>query len=108
MNGLRIRPVFLFLIPGCFTFSLFSNPLVMATRLNFLTQPLPLVFFYTLVLIAFLAGSITGVYLFLFRIFSGPVFTTSALFSAFLIISGLQFLLFAMWFDMENNKGLKG
>lgn len=46
--------------------------------------------------------------LFLFRIFSGPVSTTSALFSAFLIISGLQFLLFAMWFDMENNKSLKG
>jgi hypothetical protein len=68
----------------------------------------PLVFFYTLGLISFPAGLITGVYLFLFRIFSGPVFTASALFSAFLIISGLQFLLFAMWFDMENNKGLKG
>ena len=68
----------------------------------------PLVFFYTLGLIAFPAGFITGVYLFLFRIFSGPVSATSALFSAFLIISGLQFLLFAMWFDMENNKGLKG
>ena len=68
----------------------------------------PLVFFYTLGLIAFPAGFITGIYLFLFRIFSGPVSATSALFSAFLIISGLQFLLFAMWFDMENNKGLKG
>jgi glycosyltransferase involved in cell wall biosynthesis len=68
----------------------------------------PLVFFYTLGLIAFPAGFIAGVYLFLFRIFSGPVSATSALFSAFLIISGLQFLLFAMWFDMENNKNLKG
>lgn len=68
----------------------------------------PLVFFYTLGLIAFPVGFITGVYLFLFRLFSGPVSTTSALFSAFLIISGLQFLLFAMWFDMENNKNLKG
>ena len=68
----------------------------------------PLVFFYTLGLMAFPTGFITGVYLFLFRIFSGPVSNTSALFSVFLIISGLQFLLFAMWFDMENNKGLKG
>jgi glycosyltransferase involved in cell wall biosynthesis len=68
----------------------------------------PLVFFYTQGLIAFPAGFIMGVYLFMFRIFLGPVSATSALFSAFLIISGLQFLLFAMWFDMENNKGLKG
>jgi hypothetical protein len=68
----------------------------------------PLVFFYTLGLIAFPAGFITGVYLFLFCIFSGPVSATSALFSSILIISGLQFLLFAMWFDMENNKNLKG
>ncbi|MZH05838.1 MAG: glycosyltransferase family 2 protein [Nitrospinae bacterium] len=68
----------------------------------------PLVFFYTLGLIAFPAGLISGMYLFLYRLFSGPVATTSALFSAFLIISGLQFLLFAMWFDMENNKSLKG
>jgi hypothetical protein len=46
--------------------------------------------------------------LFLHRIFSGPVSATSALFSVFLVISGLQLLLFAMWFDMENNKHLKG
>ncbi|MEK9629840.1 MAG: glycosyltransferase family 2 protein [Nitrospinota bacterium] len=68
----------------------------------------PLVFFYTFGLIAFPAGFISGMYLFMYRLFSGPVSTTSALFSAFLIISGLQFLLFAMWFDMENNKHLKG
>ena len=68
----------------------------------------PLVFFYTLGLIAFPAGALSGFYLLMYRLFSGPVSTTSALFSAFLVISGLQFLLFAMWFDMENNKHLKG
>ncbi len=68
----------------------------------------PLVFFYTIGLIAFPAGTLSGFYLFLYRIFSGPVSTTSALFSVFLVISGLQFLLFAMWFDMESNKNLKG
>jgi glycosyltransferase involved in cell wall biosynthesis len=68
----------------------------------------PLVFFYTLGLIAFPAGALSGFYLFMYRIFSGPVSTTSALFSVFLVMSGLQFLLFAMWFDMENNKHLKG
>ena len=68
----------------------------------------PLVFFYTLGLIAFPTGALAGFYLFFYRIFSGPVSTTSALFAAFLVMSGLQFLLFAMWFDMENNKHLKG
>jgi len=68
----------------------------------------PLVFFYSLGLIAFPSGLITGIYLFIYRVVSGPVSVTSALFSIFLIITGLQFLLFAMWFDMENNKNLKG
>lgn len=68
----------------------------------------PLVFFYTLGLIAFPAGALAGFYLFLYRMFSRPVSATSALFAVFLVISGLQFLLFAMWFDMENNKHLKG
>ena len=68
----------------------------------------PLVFFYTLGLLAFSTGSLSGFYLFIYRIFLGPVSTTSALFAVFLTMSGLQFLLFAMWFDMENNKHLKG
>ncbi|MFQ5450973.1 MAG: glycosyltransferase family 2 protein [Nitrospinaceae bacterium] len=67
----------------------------------------PLIFFYALGMAAFPPGFVMGTYLFLYRIFSGPVSVTSALFSAFLVISGLQFLLFAMWFDMENNKHLK-
>lgn len=68
----------------------------------------PLVFFYTFGLITFPAGMLAGAYLFFYRILSGPVSTTSALFAVLLVISGLQFLLFAMWFDMENNKHLKG
>jgi hypothetical protein len=35
------------------------------------------------------------------------VAATSALFAMFLFLSGLQFLLFAMWMDMENNKELR-
>lgn len=68
----------------------------------------PLVFFYTFGLITFPAGMLAGAYLFFYRILAGPVSTTSALFAVLLVISGLQFLLFAMWFDMENNKHLKG
>jgi len=67
----------------------------------------PLVFFYFMGLILFPLGLFSGLYLFIYRIFSGPVAETSALFSAFLFITGMQFLLFAMWFDMEANKNLK-
>ena len=41
------------------------------------------------------------------RIIEGPVAGTSALFAALMVITGLQFLLFAMWFDMDYNKDLK-
>ncbi len=68
----------------------------------------PLVFFYTFGLFAFPLGMTTGLGLFAYRLFAGPVSATSALFSVFLVISGLQFLLFAMWFDMESNQKLKG
>jgi glycosyltransferase involved in cell wall biosynthesis len=67
----------------------------------------PLVFFYCMSLLLFPAGSIFGLYLFWYRLFVGTVATTSALFAAFLIISGLQSLFFAMWFDMDYNKHLK-
>jgi hypothetical protein len=35
------------------------------------------------------------------------VAATSALFASLLVISGLQALFFAMWFDMDYNKHLK-
>lgn len=67
----------------------------------------PLVFFYLTGMVLYPAGVIFGLYLLLYRILKGPVAPTSALFSALLIISGLQFLFFAMWFDMDYNKRLK-
>jgi len=67
----------------------------------------PLVFFYGMGLTLFPAGSIFGFYLLLYRLCVGTVATTSALFAAFLMISGLQSLFFAMFFDMDNNKHLK-
>ncbi len=66
----------------------------------------PLVFFYGMGLILFPSGTLFGLYLLIYRIFKGPVAATSALFSALLVISGLQSLFFAMWFDMDCNKGL--
>lgn len=68
----------------------------------------PLVFFYMMGLFLTPAGGILGLYLFVVRILGHGVAATSALFAAFLFISGLQSLFFAMWFDMEYNKSLKG
>ena len=67
----------------------------------------PLVFFYFLAAILLPSGMLAGGYLFIYRIFFGPVQATSAMFASFLFVSGLQFLFFAMWFDMEYNRGLK-
>jgi glycosyltransferase involved in cell wall biosynthesis len=68
----------------------------------------PLVFFYMLGLALLPPGIILGVYLLLYRIFYQPVAVTSALFAVFLLVSGLQCLMFAMMFDMEANRDLKG
>jgi glycosyltransferase involved in cell wall biosynthesis len=67
----------------------------------------PLVFFYCMGLTLFPVGTMFGLYLVWYRFFVGIVAATSALFAAFLIISGLQTLFFAMWFDMDYNKHLK-
>jgi len=67
----------------------------------------PLVFFYLLGIPCMTIGTLYGLFMFSYRLFVGRVAATSALFAALLIIAGLQFLLFAMWFDMEYNKDLK-
>ena len=67
----------------------------------------PLVLFYMLGFVLTPIGFVFGCYLLIYRLFFGPVAATSALFSAFFAISGLQSLFFAMWFDMEYNKELK-
>jgi len=67
----------------------------------------PLVFFYLLGVFLFPLGLFSGIYLVLYRIFVGQVAITSALFSVFLFVSGLQSLFFAMWFDMDYNKNLR-
>lgn len=67
----------------------------------------PLVFFYLMGMSLTPAGTILGLYLLVIRLQGVSVAATSALFAAFLFISGLQSLFFAMWFDMEYNKMLK-
>jgi glycosyltransferase involved in cell wall biosynthesis len=68
----------------------------------------PLIFFYTFGLLMFMPGLVFGLDLLLTRLGGTVVAATSALAAGFLIVSGLQLLLFAMLFDMEANRDLKG
>ncbi|ETW92410.1 MAG: ribonuclease BN, partial [Candidatus Entotheonella factor] len=67
----------------------------------------PLVFFYGMGLTILPSGLLFGAYLLTYRMFWGSVASTSALFASFLIISGMQSLFFAMWFDMDYNNKLR-
>ena len=66
----------------------------------------PLVFFYSMGLLLFAPGMLMGLGLVIYRLWVNRVSATSALFAVFLAISGLQLLLFAMWFDMETNRDI--
>jgi glycosyltransferase involved in cell wall biosynthesis len=68
----------------------------------------PLLFFYCMGMTLTPCGFLFGLYLLAARLLGYGVAPTSALFAAFLFISGLQSLFFAMWFDMEYNKKLQG
>ena len=67
----------------------------------------PLIFFYFLGLFITPIGGLFGLYLIVLRLLGHGVAPTSALFAVFLVISGLQSLFFAMWFDMDYNKDFK-
>ncbi len=69
----------------------------------------PLVFFYTLGMILVPIGLLFGAYIFAAKLFIGwPVSPNSPLLDALLLITGIQFTLFAMLFDMqESNKSMR-
>ncbi|MCB2218613.1 MAG: glycosyltransferase family 2 protein [Desulfobulbaceae bacterium] len=67
----------------------------------------PLVFFYTLGVFFGFATVILFVRIVYFKFISGFFPPTSSLATMFSFISCSQFILFAMWFDMEENKNLK-
>lgn len=68
------------------------HPLVLFYLLAFFTLPCSLLFMFRTIYLYFVDGLVPR---------------TSFLLFWFLLISGLQSLFFAMWFDMEANKGLK-
>jgi glycosyltransferase involved in cell wall biosynthesis len=67
----------------------------------------PLVFFLVLGLILTGGGLLLGAYIVFLRLHSGQLSPNAAIFDAFCLIMGMQMLFFAMWMDMEHNKGLK-
>lgn len=67
----------------------------------------PLVLFYAFGFASSTLGMLFGLYLVAHRVIVGQVAGTSALFAAFLFLTGVQLQLFAMWFDMEVNRDLK-
>jgi glycosyltransferase involved in cell wall biosynthesis len=67
----------------------------------------PLVFFYALGILMTLAGLALGVVVTALRFAGNELTTPTVVLIALLLISGSQFTLFAMWFDMESNKDLR-
>jgi glycosyltransferase involved in cell wall biosynthesis len=67
----------------------------------------PLVFFYAFGFLATLAGLVLGIVEIAYRIAGYQVSVGTVVLIALLLISGSQFTLFAMWFDMESNKDLR-
>ena len=67
----------------------------------------PLVFFYALGLLMTFVGLALGTVELVLRLAGNAITTPTIVLVALLLISGSQFTLFAMWFDMEANKDLK-
>jgi glycosyltransferase involved in cell wall biosynthesis len=68
----------------------------------------PLVFFYVLGAVMLALGLGLGVAEVVLRIMGNPITAATVVLVALLLIFGLQFTLFAMWFDMESNRDLGG
>jgi glycosyltransferase involved in cell wall biosynthesis len=99
MNVFKVMPTVSFLLWRGFLNRLFQKYVVKDFH--------PLVFFYFFGLAFLIVGLAFGLLQIVLRIVTGGVAITSIVLIAMLIIAGLQFLLFAMWFDMEYNKSLK-
>ncbi len=67
----------------------------------------PLVFFYAIGIVTFVAGVVLGAVVVGYRIAGNQFTVGTVVLIALLVISGSQFTLFAMWFDMESNKDLR-
>ena len=68
----------------------------------------PLVFFYVLGFLLSLVGLALGLVVTVLRLLGNELTFATVVLVALLLISGTQFTLFGMWFDMEYNRDLGG
>ncbi len=100
MNVFRVMPTVSYLLLRGFFNRLFVKYVVKDFH--------PLVFFYFFGIVFLIVGTLIGLLYSALRLFDGAAIPTATIvLVALLMIGGLQFLLFAMWFDMEYNKTLK-
>jgi glycosyltransferase involved in cell wall biosynthesis len=67
----------------------------------------PLVFFYMLGFVMTFLGLALGIFETVLRFLGNGIPVATIVLVALLLISGSQFVLFGMWFDMESNKDLR-
>jgi glycosyltransferase involved in cell wall biosynthesis len=67
----------------------------------------PLVFFYALGFLMTFVGLVLGIVETVLRLMGNELPVATIVLVALLLISGTQFTLFAMWFDMESNRDLR-
>lgn len=67
----------------------------------------PLIFFLTLGILLTGGSLLFGAYLVYLRFTVGPLSSVAAIFAGVCLNSGVQSILFALWMDMERNKGLR-
>jgi glycosyltransferase involved in cell wall biosynthesis len=100
MNVMKVIPTVSFLLWRGFIYRLLVKYVVKDFH--------PLVFFYFFGILFLIVGTLLGVLESALKIFTqAGIPTATIVLVAMLMIGGLQFLLFAMWFDMEYNKTLK-
>ena len=67
----------------------------------------PLIFFLVFGLLLTGGGLLLGLYILYLRVAHGALSPNAVIFDALCLIMGVQMLFFAMWMDMEHNKGLR-
>jgi len=99
MNVFKVIPTVSWLLGRGFMYRLFIKYVIKDFH--------PLVFFYFFGITFLIAGIVLGLLESVLKVFTGGIAIATIVLVALLLVTGLQFLLFAMWFDMEYNKTLK-
>ncbi len=101
-SGIRLRrviPAISWLLFKCFWWRMWQKYVIRDFH--------PLVFFYVFGLISLVLGFALGVYQVVLKIVGYDATVGVVVLIALLLLFGLLFSLFAMWFDMESNKELR-